>query len=316
MAFLVMVPVPLGPLRAQAVRRPPRVTFLSTGTSDDFRVQSFRQGLLESGYAEDQNITVDYVFSSPELLQMRVEEILARHPDAIFTTATLPTLAAMRMTSQIPIVAAAVSQPVALGFAESLARPGRNITGSTNMGVDLITKSLEIIREMVAGLTQLAVLTNPHNPGAMAQAREAVVAAKAFGIEVRTYDVQNEGALVPTFERIQGERQQALSVSTDVTLRNMAPQIAALALKHRIPSIFASKEDVAAGGLLGYGPDLREAYRRAVHLLDKVLKGTNPGEIPFEQPSTIQLYVNLKTAKALGLVVPPTLLARADEVME
>jgi putative tryptophan/tyrosine transport system substrate-binding protein len=231
--------------------------------------------------------------------------------------ATTPvSLAVMRATTTIPVVATSVADPVASGLADSLARPGRNITSLSLIATDLTGKRLEILKEVIPGLVRLGVLMNPDDPAAMLQVAEARSAAAALGLDVRMLDARPSNDLGVIFEGIAKDEVQALAIPQASWFVNNRSRIARLAIEHRVPTIVGARIEVTAGALLGYGTDLRSIFRRSAYLLDKILKGTNPADIPVEQPTRFELVINLKTARALGLEIPATLLARADEVIE
>ena len=228
---------------------------------------------------------------------------------------TLPALAAKQATALIPIVFAGAGDPVGTGIVASLARPGGNVTGLSVQFTDLAGKRLELLREVVPNLRRLAILINADNPAAMKEVGEVQAAAGAFGLEVVTLEIRKAEEIASAFEALKG-RAEALYVFADALMNTNRVRINTLALAARLPTMHGVREYVEAGGLMSYGPSLPDLYRRAADFVDKILRGTKPGDLPVEQPTKFDLVINLTTAKALGLEVPPTLLARADEVIE
>ena len=293
----------------------PTVVFLSPGTLDDFRTKGFQQGLRDLGYVEGKNVVVKYVFAAPDQLAQRALEIVAGRPNVIVAATTPPALAVMRVTPTVPIVATSVSDPVGAGLADSLARPGHNVTSLSNVGQDIAGKRLEILKEMIPGLARFAALINPDDSTTPNQLAQVRAAATALGLELNLFELRASSNFDQVFAAMAAENQALLVTQVGFFLNNRA-RTAALALTHRLPAMFSSREEMLAGGLLGYGTELKALFYRAASHVDKILKGTNPADIPVEQPTRFELIINLKTAKALGLTVPPTLLARADEVIE
>src|SRR6516164_3345413 len=242
-------------------------------------------------------------------------EFVRHKVDVIVTAGTAPAIAAQRATSVIPIVFAPSGDPVATGLVTSLARPGGNVTGLSAQSTDSGAKRLELLREVVPGLRRLAILGNISNSLVVLEMREVQAAASALGLEVATLEIRRAEDIKPAFESLK-DRAEALYVVTDPLLNNRRVQINTLALGARLPTMHGTREFVEAGGLLSYGPSIPHMFRRAAEYVDKILRGTKPGDIPVEQPTKFDLVVNLTTATLLGLTVPPSLLARADEVIE
>jgi len=228
---------------------------------------------------------------------------------------TPPVLALMRATSSIPIVFVAVGDPIANGLVKSLARPGGNVTGLSNLTRDLAGKRVEILREAIPGLRRLAILANVANMSVVLEMRDAQAAARTLGYEVITMEIRQAEDIAPAFETL-GDRADALYIVIDGLVFTNRATINALALNARLPTMHGGRESVAAGGLTSYGPNFPELFRRAADYIDKILRGAKPADIPVEQPAKFDLVINLKTAKALGLTVPPPMLARADDVIE
>jgi putative ABC transport system substrate-binding protein len=242
-----------------------------------------------------------------ELTQLKVDVILA--------TSTQAALTSKQATATIPIIFALSGDPLGTGLVDSLARPGGNVTGLSNQSADLGGKRLEILRELVPGLRQLAILANAGYPGAMPEIREIEAAAHTLGVEVSPSEVRRAGEIAPAFDAIKG-RAGALYVVGDTFMNSNRVRIVTLAVAARLPTMYVHRDYVETGGLISYGANIQSMFRRAAELVDKILRGAKPGDLPVEQPTKFDLVVNLTTAKALGLTVSDTLLARADEVIE
>ena len=235
--------------------------------------------------------------------------------DAIVTSGTPSVLALMQATSSIPIVFVAVGDPVANGLVKSLARPGGNVTGLSNQTRDLAGKRVEILREVIPGLRRLAILANVGNDAVVLEMRDAQAAARTLGYEVATLEIRRSDDIAPAFETLR-DRADAIYIVIDALVVITRVSINTLALNARLPTMHAFRESVEAGGLISYGPNFPELWRRSAEYIDKILRGAKPADIPVEQPTKFDLVINLKAAKALGLSVPPALLARADGVIE
>jgi ABC-type uncharacterized transport system substrate-binding protein len=235
--------------------------------------------------------------------------------DVIVTSASPPTVAAKQATSAIPIVFASVGDPVGAGVVESLARPGGNATGLSLQQPDVAGKRLELLGEVVPGLRRLAIMANSSNASAVLDMREAQTAVRTLGLEAVTSEVRQPEDIAPAFDALRG-RVEALYVCNDPLAGTNRVRIITLALGVRLPTMFIAREYVEAGGLMSYGANFLDLYRRTAEFVDKILRGAKPADLPVEQPTKFDLVINLTTAKALGLEVPPTLLARADEVIE
>ena len=235
--------------------------------------------------------------------------------DVIVTSGTPPVVAAKQATSVIPIVFAAVGDPVGNGLVASLPRPGGNVTGSSIQATDLASKRVGLLREAVPGLRSLAIMANSDAPPAVVEMREADATARTLGLEVVTSEIRHPEDIAPAFEALKG-RAEGLYVCNDPLVTTNRTRITALALGARLPTMFNVREFVEAGGLMSYGPDFLTLYRRAADFVDKILRGAKPADIPVEQPTRFDLIINLKTAKALGLTLLPTTLDLADEVIE
>jgi putative tryptophan/tyrosine transport system substrate-binding protein len=280
--------------------------------------QPFRQALRELGYVEGQNIAYEYRYGegAPDRLATAADELVRRPVDLIATYGTPATYAAKEATATIPIVMIGVGDPVRAGLVASLARPGGNITGNTVLSPDLGPKRLQILREVIANVTRVVYLANPDNASNVAALAETKVAASAAGIFLIPIEVRAVGDFHAAFEAIIRERPDAILVSNDPFHQLHIGRIIEFLAKNRLPAMFQSKEGVAAGGFIGYGPNLPDLFRRAAGYVHRILQGTNPADLPVELPTKFDLAVNLKTAKALGLELTPTFIARADEVIE
>jgi putative tryptophan/tyrosine transport system substrate-binding protein len=275
------------------------------------------QRLGELGWIEGRTVAIEYRWA--EGSRERAAEIAAEFArlkvDLIATSGIPSTRAAKQATSSIPIVFAVVSDPVGAGLIASLARPGGNLTGLSLQYTDLAGKRLELFGEALPGLRRMGILATADNPGPMIEVAEVQATIRTLRLEVVAPDIRRSQDLAPALESLNG-RVDALYVVTDPLMNTNRDQISALALAARLPTMHGARELVEAGGLMSYGPSLPDLYRRAAEYVDKILRGARPGDLPVEQPTKFELVVNLKTAKALGLTISPTLLARADEVIE
>jgi len=309
------------PLVAQAQQASiPLVGFLtSAGAAANARyLDAFRSGMLELGYVEGSNIRYEYRFADGHLDRLPELAVdLVRIKPNVIVSAPLPTHMALRQaTSTIPIVMATGADPVGFGLVTSLSHPGGNVTGLTNFAEVLAAKQVDLLRELIPRLSRLGALVNVTNPLHVPQLQETKAAAVTNGIDLMPVEIRYPDELGPAFETLAKERVEALTVPPDTVFSNFRRRIAELAAATRMPAIYGFREHVEDGGLMSYGPDNRGNYRRAAAYVDKILKGAKPGDLPIEQPTKFELVINLKTAKALGLEIPPQLLARADEVIE
>ncbi len=299
---------------AQQSGKIPRV-----GILDDAPMwQAFRQALRELGYVEGQNIAYEYRYGegAPDRLAAVAVELVRRPVDVIATYGTPPTQAAKEATATIPIVMVGIGDPVRAGLVASLARPGGNITGNTVIGPDLNPKRLQILREAIASVTRVAYLANPDNASTMAILAEMKIATPAAGMVLIPVEVRSVGDFEPAFAAMMRERPDAVIVTTDPFHQFHVDRIIEFLANNRLPGMFGAKENVAAGGLMAYGASVPDLFRRAAAYVHRILQGTKPADLPVELPTKFDLAVNLRTAKALGLELPPTFIARADEVIE
>jgi putative tryptophan/tyrosine transport system substrate-binding protein len=308
--------------RAQQAEGRPLIGLLSplSPATAARNVEAFRSGLRDLGYVEGRNIAIESRFAEGAIARLPdlAAELIARKPAVIVTGALPAVLAARNATRTIPIVMTAIIQdPVALGLAASMARPGGNVTGFWFEGDEaLIWKRLQLLKEVVPATSRVGIVVNPDNPTEAASLALLPSATRALGLAVRILEARSAADFDSVFANAVREGLQGLHVSQDLLFNNHRAQIAALAARARLPAVYAFREFVAAGGLMSYAASLPDAYRRCAALVDKILKGTDPGDLPIERPTKFELVVNLRTAKALGLEVSPTLLARADEVIE
>ncbi len=308
------------PLAAEA--QPPgkvyRIGFLSTAPPPAHAWEALLDGLRERGYIEGQNLVFERRFSegkaerfpeiAAELVQLRV--------DCIIAPTTPAALAAKHATQTIPIVMTTALDPVGAGLVASLARPGGNITGLSTLAPELSGKQLELLKEAMPGMTRVAVLWNAANPANAAVWQETQAAARALGLLLHAQAMQSPQDLEGAFALMAQAHPDALLVLQDSLITMRRPQIVEFVTQQHLPSVFGSREWVVAGGLMSYGPSIPDLFRRAATYMDKILKGTKPADLPVEQPIKFELVINLKTAKALGLTIPPTVLFQADEVMQ
>ena len=290
----------------------------STPANPEPFYDAFTQAMRELGYVEGKNLVIEARFADgkSERLPGLVAELIDLKPAVIVTHAMNATEALRRATSTIPIVTSPLNDPVGRGLAASLARPGGNVTGMSLMGIDVSAKQLELLKAMMPALSHVAVLVNPGNPAHPAVLKVVQASAQQLGMKVLAVHASTAEEIEKAFIVMTQERADAGIALSDPFFTGQRRQIPALALKHRLPTMYAQREFVAAGGLMSYGASLVDFYRGAAIYVDKILKGANPGDLPIEQPTRIHLAVNRKTAKALGLTVPSELLLRADEAID
>jgi putative ABC transport system substrate-binding protein len=279
------------------------------------RYDAFRTRLRELGYLEEVNVRFEYRYADGFLdrLPALAAELVRARPSVIVSS---PMPANVAASKTIPIVMANGADPVSFGLVQSLSHPGGNITGLANFAEDLASKQIDIMRELLPRLARVGALVNLENPLHVPQWQETQVAAAKASLALVHFDYRVPDDLESAFDYFTRENVDAVLIPPDVTFAALRERIAEGAAKARLPSIYFARDSVLAGGLLSYGPDIMEMYRRAAGFVAKILKGAKPGELPVERPTKIELVINLKTAKALDLTVPPSLLARADEVIE
>ena len=302
---------------AQPPRRIARVGVLSAGSAPDARVDEFRHGLRELGYIEGQNAAITYRWAdghqdrlpelAAQLVASQVDVIVAMGPSA---------WAAKRQTSTIPIVIAFSGDPVGAGIVSNLARPGTNITGLSFMSSDLAAKRVELLKQAMPRITRIAVLNNPLEPSTAPEMRETEAGARALGVALQSLEARQPDDLERLFAAATRERADALVVFAHGFALQNSGRIIELAARHRLPTMYGYREFVDAGGLLSYGPNVLALVRRSASYVDRIIKGAKAGDLPIEQPTRLELVINLKTAKSLGLTLPPSVLSRADAMVE
>jgi putative ABC transport system substrate-binding protein len=296
------------------------VGYLSAGVAVARKpyLDGFRLGMRDFGFVEGQNLILETRFAEGKFdrLPNLAQELAQLKPDVILASTSQAVLAAKVMPS-IPIVMVAVADPVGIGIVASLARPGGNITGITNMNADLAGKRLELLKEILPNLSRVGVLINPDIGAASSQMRNAEEAARALKLTLEPVAAIRSGDDLPgAFAAVVNSRAKAAIRMVDPLISALRKETAELAVKHRLPIVFPFREDVEAGGLVSYGTDLATQYRQAARLVNKIIKGAKPGDLPVEQPKKFELVINLKTAKQIGLTIPPNVLARADKVIK
>jgi putative ABC transport system substrate-binding protein len=281
-----------------------------------FLDEAFRQGLRELGYVEGQNIVIEH--RSPEWKYERLPglaaDLVRLNVDIIVAASPAATKAAKQATSTIPIVFTVSGDPVADGFVASLARPGGNVTGLATIGPELVGKQLEMLKAVAPKVSRVAVLQNPDTHGGVL--RQAEGSARGLGLHLQILEARTPSQIEAAFAAMSSQRVDGILVMRDAVFRAQRVQITALAAKKRLPAVYGLREEAEAGGLIAYGTSVPQLYRRAATYVDKILKGEKPGDLPVEQPTKFELVINLKTAKALGLTIPQSLLQRADQVIE
>ena len=307
------------PPTAPAQPAPPKVARIGLlGDVPSFLYDAFRQGLQELGYVEGQNIVIEHRFPefryerlpglAAELVRLNVDVIVAASPPA--------TEAAKLATRTIPIVFTVSGDPVAEGFVASLARPAGNLTGLATIGPELVGKQLQMLRTVVPKVSRVALLKNPTQPTHARAARQAEDAGRALGMQVQVLDARTPSEIEAAFASMSSQRAGGVLMLRDAVFRAQGAQIVALAARNRLPAMYGLREQAEIGGLISYGASVPHLFQRAATYVDKILKGAKPADLPVEQPTTLELVVNLKTAKALGLTIPPSLLGQADHVIQ
>ena len=309
------------PLAARAQPKAiPVIGYLSTGSTGQSvpAVAAFRQGLSESGYVEGKSVSVEYRWAEGQYdrVPALVAELVGRKVDAVVSVSTLAARAAKEASKTIPIVFTSGDDPVSAGLVASLARPGGNLTGVGFLVVELNPKRLELLRELVPQAKVIALLVNPNISANERVMQEAQEAARAIGVQLHILKASSESEIDAAFGSLAHGSAGALLVATDPFFNSRREQLAALAARHAVPAIYEVREFAMAGGLVSYGPSLTAVFRQIGIYTGKILNGAKPADLPVLQPTTFELVINLKTAKALGLTIPPSILARADEVIE
>jgi putative tryptophan/tyrosine transport system substrate-binding protein len=307
---------PLAALAQQTAGRVWRIGFLGSTAPTPAMVSALRDGLRERGYLEGQNLSIDVRWLLDQDPHVATE-LVRSGVDLIVAWATPAAVAAHRATATIPIVLVSVADPVGSGVVAELARPGGNVTGMSNMSPELSGKLVQLLIEIVPGMKRVGVVRNPNDLLANANGlRQTAEAIRALGLQIEVVDAETAEEFESAFARLSGQGVGGVVLLPDAALVKHRVRIAELALKARLPTVFQRRENAEAGGLLSYGSNLSDLLRQAAVFVDRILKGARPAELPVEQPTKFILAINLKTAKALSLELPPTLLARADEVIE
>ena len=280
-------------------------------------VDAFLQRLSELGWIEGRTVAIEYRWGEgrSERTAEVAAELVQSGVDVILAGGTAPAVASKKATAVIPIVFGLAGDPVGIGLVASLARPGGNVTGLSDQATDLAGKRLEILRELIPNSRRLAIMANPEYPGLKTEMSQLQSAARTLGLDITTIEIHQAEDVAPAFDALRG-RVDAIYAVGDPLLNSLRARLGTLALGARLPTIFIQRHYVDAGGLMSYGPDVPSMFQRAADYVDKILRGAKPGDLPVEQPTKFDFFINLKTAKAIGIDIPATLLARADEVIE
>jgi ABC-type uncharacterized transport system substrate-binding protein len=309
-------------VEAQPARNVPTIGFFGPPPSAGGLVQAFQQGLRDLGYVEGQNIRIEYRYTDvalqghAELFPRLAAELVRLKPDVLVVSVTEAALAAKDATRTIPIVMVSVADPVAAGLVTSLARPGGNVTGLSRQTRDIIGKTLQLLKEALPEATRVDLLVNPADPLSSTMSGDVKEAAKLLGVQLKIVEARPPAELERAFSAMHADRAGAVLTVGGAGFYLDRVHIAGLALRNRLPSVFQNREFVDAGGLLSYAPSTVANYQRAAVFVDKILKGARPADLPIEQPTKFELVINLKTAKALGLTIPQSVLFRADQIIE
>lgn len=303
---------------AQRTEKLHRVGIIWAGSATAATKEAFKQGLRRFGYVEGRNITFEERSAAGELGRFGefAAELLRLKVDVLVVTSTRSAQAASKLTSTIPIVVTSSGDLVGTGLAASLGRPGGNVTGLTTLSPELSAKRLELLKEVIPGLKRVAILWNPDGPAPALAFKESQAASRLLGLEIQSLEVRTPGDLERAFAALGRERAQGMLVIMDPLIAGNVAQIVKLAAENRVAAVFPAKAFVDAGGLIAYGPNYIEMYRRSAHYVDRILKGAKPSELPIEQPAKFEMQINLGAAKALGLSIPKSLRSRADAVIE
>ena len=306
------------PTDAQQAAKVPRIGYLlAAGSPETARRDAFRQGLCELGYVEGKNIIIEWRAAERKLdrLDELAAELVRLKVDVFVTSGNSVVRAAKRATSTIPIVTALVSDPVENGFVASLARPGGNITGLTSLGAELSGKRMELLKEVVPGLSRLMMFVSSSSPGNSQTMHQTETVAKAMGVQITYKDIQGVDDIEAAFKAAGKSRPDAVLMLPNAVLLLHRKRVVELAAQTRVPMMYNDREYVQIGGLISYAADAVDLVRRSAIYVDKILKGAKPAELPVEQPTKFEFVINLKTAKQIGLTIPPNVLARADRVI-
>jgi putative ABC transport system substrate-binding protein len=309
------------PLAAHAQQSAmPVVGFLNGASPDGMgaQVAAFRQGLQQAGYVEGQNVMIEYRWAGAQYdrLPAQAADLVRRQVNVLAATSTPAALAAKGATTTIPIVFTTAGDPVQLGLVPALSRPTGNITGVTALDVEIAPKRLQLARELVPAATMMALLVNPTFPPTERMSRELAVAAEKFGLKLHVVHATTESEIDEAFATVAQLQASALVIGTDVFLASRMEQLGTLTLRHALPTVFEYRDFATAGGLISYGGSITDMYRNAGTYVGRILRGEKPANLPVQQATKIELIINLKTARALGVTIPTSLLVRADEVIE
>ena len=316
----VVVACAFSHVSAQARESMPRVGMLTPAPSATAKPawDAFREAMKALGYVEGKSVVYEYRSAEGQLERLpQLAAELVKLPVKVMVVANTPgNLAAKKATTTIPIVMVAIGDPVRVGLVSNLGRPGGNITGFTNLSGQIAAKRLQLLKEVIPTATRIGMIGNPGDPNALIQIQDAEAAARDFKIQLRLFTVKEEAQLEPAFEAARSWRAQALLRLVDPLQVSLRARTIELAAKSRIPMMYGSRDDAEAGGLIGYGVDPVESYRRAAAYVDRILKGAKPGDLPVQQPTRLELGVNLKTAAALNVKIPQAILVQADQVIQ
>lgn len=312
---LLTPPDPVGAQRAGKVRRVGWVAYGSESPSTLAFLEAFRQGMRDKGWAEGRNLVIEPRWGGREQARDIVSELVRQNADVIVTLGPM-VFGAQAGSGTTPVVFAFSGDPVEAKLVASLARPGGNLTGITFLAFELVSKRLDLLKEALPGITRIAILANVMHPGEQTELRESQIAARRLGLALQYVPVRAAGDFPAAFEAIANEHAQAIVAFPDVLIMSQAKAIAAFAAKRRIPAMSGWAEFAVDGNFMTYGPNLRESWRHMAIYVDKILSGVRPADLPVEQSSKFELVVNMRTARALGLTIAPSLLARADHVIE
>jgi putative ABC transport system substrate-binding protein len=319
-AIVVALTVCGAPVQAQQPKKVPRIGFLSALSRAPMlpNLEQFWRRLRELGWIEGQNIAIEYRWAEGkyERLPDLAAELVRLKVDVIFANSGPAALAAKRATGTVPVVFEILGDPVSAGLVDSLARPGGNLTGVSGLAPELSGKQIELLKEVVPRLTRIAVLANPFNKVALGTLRETQTAAKSLGVRIQVLEVSEPDKLEGAFSAIAADPVNGLIVLTDPMFTGQRQRILGLVEKSRLPAVYFETGWVPAGGLMSYSSSLPDQFRKAAGFIDKILKGAKPSDLPVEQPTQFELIINLKTAKRIGLTIPPNVLARANKVIK
>lgn len=321
--FLLLIGIILAPVHfadAQQPKNVSRIGYLSSQDSarQSARSEAIRHSLRELGYIEGQNIAIEYRYTEgkPDRAPELAAELVRLKVDVIFANSAVVALAAKNATRTIPIVFNSQAEPVASGLVDSLARPGGNVTGFTGIAAVLAGKRLELLKDIIPKLSRVAIMWELKNPGSEESWKESQLPARQLGLQIHSIEVGSAGEFESAFSKTSKSGSGALAVTLSGLFSSHQKQIVSLATKHRIPTIYTGGEFVENGGLMSYGADQDESVKRIAMMIDKILKGAKPADLPVEQATTFDFVINLKSAKQIGLTIPPNVLARADKVIK